>query len=350
MWFSQVASPYVTWEIATKQNLGFDVSLIRDRIVANLDFFDEDRTGIYMARNFLPGIVGLESTPKANVGAVRSRGFDGRLELRQTLGEVNLTVRSNITYSKSEIMEKDEQNNVYPYQNEQGYRVEQAKGLVAMGLFENYDDIRNSPRQTFGTYQPGDIKYKDVNGDGIIDDGDRVAIGATRRPNLIYGVGASASWKGLDISAHFQGAGKSTFSTYGKTVYAFSEGEWGQVMQGVMGENRWISSDISGDPATENPNASYPRLSYGSNPNNFRESTFWLRNGQYLRLKTVDIGYSIPTRLVNRLKTNNIRIFLVGTNLLTWSTFKLWDPELATPRGEDYPPAKSFTLGISLNL
>ena len=350
MWFSQVASPYVTWEMATKQNLGFDLALIRDQIVANIDFFDEERTGIYMARNFLPGIVGLESTPRANVGAVRSRGFDGRLELRQKLGEINLTARSNITYSKSEILEKDEQNNVYPYQNEEGYRVDQAKGLVALGLFENYDDIRNSPRQTFGTYQPGDIKYKDVNGDGVIDDGDRVAIGATRRPNLIYGIGMSANWKGLDLSAHFQGAGKSTFATYGKTVHAFSEGEWGQVMKGVMGENRWISADLSGNPATENPNASYPRLSYGSNPNNFRESTFWLQNGQYLRLKTLDIGYSIPTRFVNRIRTNNIRIFLVGTNLVTWSKFKLWDPELASPRGEDYPPAKSFTLGISLNL
>lgn len=350
MRYSQVASPYVSWEMATKQNLGFDIALFRDKIIANLDFFDEERTGIYMERRFLPEIVGLESTPRANVGAVRSRGFDGRFEYKQKLGEVNLTARSNITYSKNVIQERDEENNVYAYQNEEGYRVDQAKGLVALGLFKDYDDIRNSPTQTFGDYQPGDIKYKDVNGDGVIDDGDRVAIGATRRPNLIYGIGASASWKGLDINVHLQGAGKSTFFTYGKTVYAFSEGEWGQVMKGVMGDNRWISADISGDPATENPNASYPRLSFGGNANNYRESTFWLRNGQYLRLKTVDVGYTIPTQLANRIKANNIRVFLVGTNLLTWSKFKLWDPELATPRGEDYPPAKSVTLGISVNL
>lgn len=350
MRFAQVASPYVTWEIATKQNLGFDVALFRDKIVANLDFFNEERTGIYMERQFLPAIVGLESTPRANVGAVRSRGFDGRFEYKQKLGEVNITARSNITYSRNVVLEKDEENNVYAYQNQEGYRVDQSVGLIALGLFKDYDDIRNSPTQTFGDYQPGDIKYKDVNGDGVIDDGDRVAIGATRRPNLIYGLGASASWKGLDINVHFQGAGKSTFFTYGKTVYAFSEGEWGQVMKGIMGENRWISADISGDPATENPNASYPRLSFGANPNNFRESTFWLRNGQYLRLKTVDIGYTLPTHLANRIKTNNIRVFVVGTNLLTWSAFKLWDPELASPRGEDYPLPKAVTLGISVNL
>jgi len=348
--YSQVASPYVTWEMAVKKNLGFDLALFKDKVIANLDFFDEKRTGIYMERRYLPSLVGLESTPRANVGAVKSRGFDGRLEYKGKLGEVNLTGRSNITYSKNEITAIDEENNVYGYQNQKGYRVDQAVGLISLGLFKDYDDIRNSPKQNFGTYQPGDIKYKDVNGDGVIDDGDRVAIGATRRPNLIYGVGASASWKNLDISVHFQGAGKSTFFTYGKTVYAFSEGEWGQVMRGSMGDNRWISADISGNPATEDPNASYPRLSYGPNPNNFRESTFWLRNGQYLRLKTIDIGYSLPKHLANRIRANSIRFFVIGSNLVTWSKFKLWDPELASPRGEDYPLPKSFTFGVNVNL
>ncbi|MCI0922478.1 SusC/RagA family TonB-linked outer membrane protein [Sphingobacterium rhinopitheci] len=350
MAYNQVASPYVTWEMATKQNLGIDLSLFKNKVNANFDFFDEKREGIYMSRNFLPATVGLQSVPRANVGAVKSRGFEGRLEYHQKIGELNLSARSNITYSKNEITEIDEENNVYGYQNNKGYRVDQAKGLIAMGLFEDYDDIRNSPKQMFGIYQPGDIKYKDVNGDGIIDDGDRVAIGATRRPNLIYGIGTSASWKGFDLSVHFQGAGKSTFSTYGKTVYAFSEGEWGQVMKGVMGDNRWISSEISGDPSTENVNASYPRLSFGYNPNNFRESTFWLRNGQYIRLKTLDIGYNLPQSFTSRIKINNIRLFVVGTNLLTWSKFKLWDPELASPRGEDYPLAKSYTFGINVNL
>lgn len=352
--YSQVASPYITWEMATKNNLGLDIALFRDKIVANLDFFDEKRTGIYMERKFLPSMVGLESIPRANVGGVKSRGFDGRLEYKQKIGELNLTARSNITYSKNEITAIDEENNVYGYQNQKGYRVDQSVGLIALGLFKDYDDIRNSPKQQFDNnipnYQPGDIKYKDVNGDGVVNDGDRVAIGATRRPNLIYGIGASASWKGFDLSVHFQGSGKSTFSIYGKTVQAFREGEWGQVMKGVMGDNRWISADISGDPSTENPNASYPRLSFGDNTNNFRESTFWLKNGQYLRLKTLDIGYTLPKHITNRIKTNSIRIFLIGSNLLTWSKFKLWDPELATPRGEDYPLPKSFTFGINVNL
>jgi TonB-linked SusC/RagA family outer membrane protein len=345
-----VASPYVTWEIATKNDIGLDVSIFGDKFNANVDYFHEKRTGIYLERKFLPAMVGLESTPRANVGAVTSSGFDGRFEYKQKLGDVNLTTRGNITYSKNEILEKDEENNVYAYQYEKGHRVDQAKGLISLGLFKDYDDIRNSPTQTFGTYQPGDIKYKDVNGDGIIDGGDRVAIGATSRPNLIYGLGVSASWKGLDVNVHFQGAGKSTVIINGMTARPFSFGDWGNILEDAMGPNRWISADISGNPSTENPNASYPRLSFGNNGNNYQDSDFWIRNMQYVRLKTVDIGYTLPKHMVNKIYCNNIRIFVVGTNLLTFSKFKLWDPELASQNGEAYPLAKSVTLGLSINL
>lgn len=117
-----------------------------------------------------------------------------------------------------------------------------------------------------------------------------------------------------------------------------------------MAGDRWISADISGDAATENPNAAYPRLSYGGNANNYRASTYWLRNGAYVRLKTVDIGYTLPKKVVNKIKCNNMRIFVIGTNLLTFSDFKLWDPELASRNGEAYPLAKSFTIGLNVNL
>ena len=137
-----------------------------------------------------------------------------------------MTIRGNITYSKNEVLEKDEENQVYSYLYQKGYRVDQVKGLIAEGLFADYDDIRTSPKQEFGTVQPGDIKYKDVNGDGVVNDNDKVAIGATTTPNLVYGIGASFAWKGIDVNVHFQGAGKSTFPIYGKCVYAFSESDW----------------------------------------------------------------------------------------------------------------------------
>jgi len=350
--YTQIASPNVTWEIATKDDLGIDLSLLHNKVSATVDYFHEERTGIYMTRNYLPLITGLESSPKANVGAVRSRGFDGNFSLREKVGNVDITVRGNMTFSKNEVLEKDEENNVYSYQYERGYRVDQQKGLIALGLFKDYDDIRTSPKQEYGVVQPGDIKYKDVNGDGVVNDGDKVAIGATTRPNLIYGLGASFAWKGFDVNVHFQGAGKSTFPIYGKNVFAFSENDWGNIIIGML-EDRWVDSEtaaILGIAANEDPNASYPRLSYGGDSNNQQYSSFWLRDGRYLRLKNLDVGYTLPKNLINRFHINEIRLFLTGSNLITWSSFKLWDPESAQPRGEEYPLTKSITMGLSINL
>ncbi|WP_460684573.1 SusC/RagA family TonB-linked outer membrane protein [Niabella aquatica] len=347
--YTQVASPYVTWEVATKQDLGLDLSLWHDKFSMTVDVFRDERTGIYMARNFLPGYVGLTSTPRANVGAVRSTGLDGNFTVKHDFNKVNVTLRGNITYSKNEILERDEQQSVYPYQLQKGYRVNQTKGLIALGLFKDYDDIRNSPVQTFGAYQPGDIKYKDVNGDGVINGDDVVAIGSTSTPNLVYGTAVSVSWKGLDMGFRLQGAGESSFFIYGKTVYAFSEGEWGNILKGMV-EDRWVSADISGDPATENPNAPYPRLSYNGNGNNYRASTYWLRNGAYVRLKNVDVGYTLPKEMLNKMHMSSLRVYCLATNLLTWAPFKLWDPETTNPRGETYPLAKSVTLGLTIGL
>ena len=186
----------------------------------------------------------------------------------------------------------------------------------------------------------------------MINDGDQVAIGATSRPNLIYGLGASASWKGLDVNVHFQGAGKSTFFTYGKCVWAFTEGEWGNIFKGML-DNRWVDADTAetlGIPANENPNASYPRLSYGGNDNNYRASTYGLRDGSYLRLKTLEVGYTLPKSIVNKMRFNKIRVFFIGTNILTFAKFKEWDPEMGSTNGEKYPLAKTFTLGLTVNI
>ena len=289
------------------------MALFNDKFTATIDYFDESRSGIYMERAFLPGMVGLDGNkPYANVGEVNSKGFDGNFSYKQKISDVKFTVRGNITYSKNEIIERDEENNVYAYQMKKGYRVNQNRGLIALGLFKDYDDIRNSPTQKYGPVMPGDIKYKDVNGDGVVNDGDIVAIGSTSKPNLIYGLGLSATWKGLDVSLHFQGAGKSQFFTYGKCIWAFTEGQWGDILKGTL-DNRWVDAETAqklGIPANENPNASYPRLSYTDNgngnttiyeyKNNYRNSTYWLRNGSYVRLKTIDVGYTLPKKIVNR--------------------------------------------------
>lgn len=343
--YSSIASPNVTWEIATKQDLGIDYSFFKDRFSGAIDFFRERREGIYMGRNFLPGFVGLESNPSANVGEVKAEGIDGNFAFNQKLYGIDFTLRGNITFSKNEILERDEENTIYGYKLEEGHRINQARGLVALGLFKDYDDIRNSALQTFGEVMPGDIKYKDINGDGQVDNNDIVAIGATTRPNMTYGFGLAARWKGLDVNVHFQGVGKSSYFIDGTSVYMFQGGDgWGNVLNALANSNRWILG------RNEDPNAEYPRLTYGANSNNYRRSTFWLKNGAYMRLKTLDIGYSFPKTFVNKMRLSNARLFFVGTNLLTFSEFKLWDPELGNPNGKVYPLSRTFSVGLSVNL
>ena len=290
--YTRVSSNNVTWEIARKHDLGFDLYLWGDKFGLTVDYFDEKREGIYMTRSYLPDMVGIQGeNPSANVGSVKTKGFDGNFKLDQRAGDVGLQIRGNFTYSKNKITEADEMVSRYPYLRRTGFRIDQAKGLIALGLFEDYEDIRNSPRQDFADprdVMPGDIKYKDINGDGIINNDDIVPIGSTTRPNLIYGLGLSATWKGFDFNMHFQGAGKSHFFIDGFTVYPFSQGEWGNILEDMANSNRWILG------VNEDPNAEYPRLSYGWNSNNYRPSTYWLRDGSYLRLKTLEMGYTLP--------------------------------------------------------
>ena len=344
----RVASENVTWEVATKQDLGVDLALFGNKFELTVDYFDEKRDGIYMQRNYLPRIVGIQLfNPYANVGKVETQGFDGNFRLERKIDRVNVQLRGNFTYSKNEITEHDDMENRYPYLRTAGYRVNQAKGLIALGLFEDYEDIRNSPRQDFGDQRdimPGDIKYKDVNGDGIINGNDIVAIGATTRPNLIYGMGLSAQWNGFDFNVHFQGAGKSNFFINGSTVYPFQEGEWGNILQDVADANRWVLKD------NEDVNAEYPRLSYGGHSNNYRASTYWLRNGSYLRLKTLEMGYTLPKALTSKLFMEKVRLHVIGQNILTFSDFKLWDPEMGSSNGQKYPLGKTWTVGFTVNI
>jgi TonB-linked SusC/RagA family outer membrane protein len=346
--YTRVSSNNVTWEIARKHDVGMDLYLLGDKFGLTVDYFNERRDGIYMRRDFLPDMVGIQwGNPSANVGSVKTEGFDGNFKFDQKIGEVGLQVRGNFTYSKNEITEADEMVNRYPYLRRTGFRVDQAKGLVALGLFKDYDDIRNSPRQDFGDprdIMPGDIKYKDINGDGIVNNDDIVPIGATTRPNLIYGLGLSATWKGFDFNIHFQGAGKSHFFIDGFTVYPFVNGEWGNILADMANSNRWILG------TNEDPNAEYPRLSYGGNENNYRPSTYWLRDGSYVRLKTLEMGYSLPKSLTTKLHLEKVRLHIVGQNLLTFSKFKLWDPEMGSSDGVKYPLGKTVTFGLTVNI
>jgi hypothetical protein len=258
-------------------------------------------------------------------------------------------VRGNFTFTRDKIIDYDEVPPRYPYLAHKGTSNNVTKGLIALGLFRDEADDRNSPMQ-FGTVLPGDIKYQDVNGDGIIDNYDIVPIGNSNVPKIQYGFAASMIWKGIDASIFFRGSGKVDYFMGGMGYYPFAGGETGNVLAIVnKQENRWTPASYSGDPATENPNARFPRLTYGENTNNNRPSTFWLSDASFLRLKTVEIGYTLPRKLTEKIFMTNLRISLIGDNLHVWDKVKLWDPEQASDNGAVYPLTRSYSLAIQFS-
>lgn len=340
----------LTWETATKWDVGIDLSLWRGLFTLTLDLFKDHRKNIFMERGQIPYTAGVEQLkPWANIGEMESKGIDGNFAVNNKFGEVNVTLRGNLTYAINEVLEHDEALNALTYQMKKGYRHNQMRGLIAEGLFKDQEEIDNWPKQTFSVCKPGDIKYKDVNGDGIINSDDVVPLGYTNTPNLTYGFGASASWRNFDFNILFQGSGKSSFMLSG-WVLPFSEGQTGNVLKYLADQsNRWTSAEISGNPETENPNAIFPRLSYGENANNKQASTHWLRSSEYLRLKTLEVGYKLPKNFLRKFHIESARLYFLGNNLAIFSPFKWWDVEAGKGDGMGYPINKTYTVGIQVN-
>jgi len=345
-----MGSSNLTWEKAQKHNLGVDL-VIGNKFNATVDFFKDIRRDIFMQRSQMPYSTGLQDLrPYANIGEMESKGVDGTTSFTDKIGEVGFTLRGNFTYAKTNVINYDEADNALPYQMTKGYRLNQTRGLISLGLFENQEDIDTSPTQTFGVCLPGDIKYKDVNGDGLVNEKDVVPMGYTTVPCFVYGAGISLNWRAFDFNILFQGTGKSDFFISGKSVYPFIGSETGNILKNVTNpEDRWISREISNDPATENINAMLPRLSYGGNANNYRNSTYWKKDGSYLRMKNLEFGYNIPREVSRKFFAENVRVGFIGYNLLVFSAFDWWDPEIGSSDGAAYPISKTYSLNLTVN-
>ena len=191
----------------------------------------------------------------------------------------------------------------------------------------------------------------------MVNNDDIVPIGYRTVPGVQYGMGLSTSWKKFEFNILFQGSGKCDFFIGGNGPHAFRNGQTGNILQTMVDDNRWIPSEISGDVSTENPNANWPRLTWGNNDNNNQKSTFWLRDGRYIRLKNIELRYNIPTTFTRKFFVSNMQIGFIGENLHTWSPFKLWDPENATTdeknsgvrSGNAYPINRTYSCYIKLS-
>ena len=350
-----------SWEEETKLNAGVEFELWRELRVM-VDYFDSHRTGILMLRGGLPGIAGYQNTnklPYVNVGETRNRGIDMSAEWHKQIGDLFLTARGNFTYNRNTLVNNDEPDWKYLYQNRigkpYGVGASQPWGLLAIGLFESEEDIANSPVQTFGEYRVGDIKYQDINGDGRIDDDDKIYLGYTTLPEITYGFGFNAEYKGFDINVFFQGIGNVNFFISGSSLtspFSSTAIERSAVQKDVW-DNGWDRLTNNGENLAAAADAIYPRLSIGSgagSSNNQQTSSWWQRDGSFLRLKNFEMGYSIPKNLIARTGfIQSLRVYISGSNLLTFSKFKLWDPEQGGGQGASYPNNRVYSFGLNVN-
>lgn len=348
----QMGADNLSWEVAKKYNLGLDFQFFNNKAGLTVDIFRDLRDGIFQERQLMPLEIGVVNKPFVNVGKMRSQGFDGNAYYNFRIKEdLRITTRANFTYAEGKVIHWDQDIPKYPYQSYSGVPFGVNRGLISMGLFKDSLEIMSSPKQTYGEVLPGDIRYKDVNGDGVINDDDIIPITFSNTPKFQYGLGASVEYKKFTLSFLFEGVSDVSYFYGGNGYYPFIGGEVGNVLSIVNdANNRWIPAWYSGDPSTENPNARFPRLSYGNNANNNRNSTFWQADGKYIRLKYVDLSYRFSSDQLNlkRLGIQNVTLQLVGYNLGSWDKVKLWDPGQASSNGAVYPVQRMYTGQITI--
>ena len=339
----------LTWETSTKTNVGIELGLWNE-FNLQFDYFYEHRTNIFMQRKTIPTRAGFLSNPYANYGVVDNSGVDGTITWNHKFGkDLRVALRANFTYAKNEVKEYDEPESVKgTYRSLNGRSIGTLWGLQAERLYTD-DDFENGklkagiPTPNIGSVvRPGDIKYRDMNDDGVVDAKDEGYIGGTTTPRIVYGFGGNVEYKNFDFSFFFQGTAQS-YRIIGGTQY-FIPGSG----QGVMGN---VYANYKDCWTEENPSQDvfWPRLSGSTNPNNNYASTWWKKDMSFLRLKSIELGYTLPRSITKAIYSNNIRFFVSGNNLFYISKFKLWDPELDTTDGLKYPSMRSVMFGFQLN-
>lgn len=358
-------SPSISWEIEMKRNFGIDFNLFNGKIDLQADYFNNTRSNILLQRRTVSGVTGFQQTPWQNYGEVSNKGIDGSLNIHQKFGNVKTSMRGNFTFARNKVLEYDEIPQAHPWMEITGKRLGTLNGKVADGLFTEDDFIRTLDQNGNKQYtlkdgiayydktpnpRPGDIKYIDMNGDGVVNEYDVVRdLAHPTIPEIIYGFGLNVEYKKAYVNVFFQGAGNVSLDLRGggdngqRAIIPFFEGiESSNVRQEIF-DSRWTE---------ENPsqNVLYPRVSHVDRMNTNTPSTWWFKDASFIRLKNVEVGYSIPESLLSKVNVGKGRVYLMGQNIAVWDKIKIQDPEVGSSGGGAvYPLPSIWTFGLDLS-
>jgi len=342
-WEGKLGNPDVTWERAIKCNYGIDLYLFKNKLSINVDYFTERRNDILINRQTIPAFTGITSLPAANIGRVKNHGYEIDFKWRDKIQNVEYWFGGNFSYARNKVLYKEEAMKEYPWMMQTGFPIGQQYAYKTEGLYNYKEDVYNRPFYSFygNKVQQGDIKYIDINGDGIIDSKDVVPVGYSEYPEVNFGINMGLSWKNFDLSILLQGCGNSMVFQTGEIGFAFFN-DWSMTLE--EHKNRWTQERFdNGEKIT------MPRLSnMGNSSPNSESSDFWLHNARYLRLKNIEIGYTIPQSMLKKIYLKSLRVYANGNNLFTWTPLKNYDPETASGRGFIYPQMAVFNLGLNL--
>lgn len=343
----KIGNPLLTWERAQKTNIGAEISFWQHKIRITADYFSEKRDNILANLNTAPVLFG-GSTPAYNMGKMKNSGWDADITYRDRVNDFNYWVRANYTYAHNEIQYQDETPNQYKYKLRTGQILGQKFGLICDGIYNTWEEVNNPnrPKSNWNNdkLQPGDLIYRDINGDGIINSDDEVPIGYSNFPEVVYGFSFGGDWKGIDFSVLFQGATNVSVSYSRMFTRGFGED---------FSAPKTLLESWSQERFEQGLPINFPRLSEGDtfNKHNYQSSTYWVKDASYLRLKNVEIGYTFNNNLLKKLRISSLRLFVNGTNLITWADLLQGvDPEAADGINnvEAYPVTKTYNFGLNI--
>lgn len=345
------ANPEITWERAYKKNIALEIGLW-NKLNITTEYYSEVRRDIFMNRASIPVTVGLSSSVAANIGQATGKGVDVAIDYSSPVKNgISYTVRGNLTYATNKYKVFEEPQYAEAYRSRVGKPIYQTYGYIAERLFIDDAEAANAPRQNFGEYGGGDIKYTDVDRDGQITESDKVPIGNPTLPEIIYGFGFSLNIKNFDINAFFQGLGNESFfiNPAATAPFASYRTDAETALAGKTLNNQLLKAyaDSHWSEDYRDVNALWPRLSPQANANNSQVSTFFMRDGSFMRLKSVELGYTLPKKLMSKISASSFRLYVSGTNLLNFSKFNLWDVEMGG-NGLGYPLQKVYNIGLNI--